>query len=266
MLGDSRLKARLRAGESVVGLINSIPSGLMVEMIGFAGYDFVVLDMEHVSSNPETLEHSVRAAELAGVTPLVRVPGVCPMSITRALDAGAYGIVVPRVRSVEEAQAVVQAGRYYPLGCRGVSGGRTTGFGRRSLVDQFAHANAEILLAVMIEDRAGLDAVERIARVPGIDMLMDGAMDLSQSLGVPGDHQHATVQAGIDRIAAACHESGRWFCTVPRAPDPGGRLQRREAHAVLVGDDRAVAFRALRAHAAAQRAQGWNAVPPDAEA
>lgn len=255
MLGTSTLKARLRAGEPVLGLINSIPSALMVEMVGYAGFDFVVLDMEHVSGNPETLEHAVRAAELAGVTPLVRVPAVCTASITRALDCGAYGILVPHVCSVEAARAVVQAGRYHPVGCRGISGGRTTGFGRLPLGEYFGHANDQILLAVMIEDRAGVEAVDEIAAVPGIDMLLDGAIDLSQSYGVPGDHRHPDVRAAIERIAAACALHGKWFCTVPRTPDQASGWAGQGVQAFLVGDDRAVAFRALKQHAMTHRAQ-----------
>ncbi len=255
MLGVNKMKMRLQAGESVLGLINSVPSALMVEMIGYAGFDFVVLDMEHVSGNPETLEHAVRAAELAGITPLVRVPGVCPASITRALDCGAYGILVPHVRSAADALAVVRAGRYHPMGCRGISGGRTTGFGRLPLIDYFAHANTQILLALMIEDREGVDTVEEIAATPGVDMLMDGAIDLSQSYGVPGDHQHADVQTAIARIAAACAANGKWFCTVPRTSDQGAGWAARDAQAFVVGDDRAVAFRAFKQHAQTHRAQ-----------
>jgi len=126
MLQTNQLKHALAEGKTVFGLLNSIPLPLMVEMVGYAGYDFVILDMEHVCVNPETLENMVRAAECAGITPLVRVPGAAPEAILRALDCGAQGIVVPHLRNAEEAAQVVAASRYHPLGKRGISGGRAS--------------------------------------------------------------------------------------------------------------------------------------------
>lgn len=99
MLQANRLRARLAVGQRVYGLINSIPAPLLVEMIGYAGFDFVILDLEHVGVNPQTLEDLIRAADCCGLTPLVRVPGVEPGTILRALDAGAQGTVVPRWRT-----------------------------------------------------------------------------------------------------------------------------------------------------------------------
>ena len=133
MLQINQLKRALADGKTVFGLLNSIPSPLLVEMIGYAGFDFVILDMEHVCLNPETLENMVRAAECAGITPLVRVPNAAPDAILRALDCGAQGIVVPHVRTAAEAVQAVAASRYAPLGTRGISGGRTTGFGTLDL-------------------------------------------------------------------------------------------------------------------------------------
>lgn len=248
MLQTNKLKAALRAGDAVFGLLNSIPSPLLIEMLGYAGYDFVILDMEHVSVNPETLENAVRAAECAGITPLVRVPSAAPEHILRVLDCGAQGVVVPRVRDRAEAEQIVRAGRYYPEGQRGISGGRTTGFGAVDLVRYFERANREILLVVMIEDQAGVEAIDEIAEVSGIDMVLEGAVDLSQSYGVPGQHQHPEVQAAIHAVAATCRQKGVAFCAIPRSPDQLGKWRRQGVNAFLVGDDRGVAFRALRAH------------------
>lgn len=109
MLQTNHLKRALAEGKTVFGLLNSIPSPLLVEMIGYAGFDFVILDMEHVCVNPETLENMVRAAECAGVTPLVRVPSAAPDVILRALDCGAQGVVVPHVRTAADAAQAVAA-------------------------------------------------------------------------------------------------------------------------------------------------------------
>lgn len=248
MLQTNKLKQSLHNGETVYGLLNSVPAPLLVEMLGYAGYDFVILDLEHVNTNPETLENMIRAAECAGLTALVRVPGMDAGAILRALDSGAQGIVVPHVQSRAEAEAAVSAGRYHPLGQRGISGGRTTGFGRLDLPSYFERANAELLVAVMIEDRVGVENIDAIVSVPGIDLVLEGAIDLSQSYGVPGQAQHPDVQAAILAVADACQKHRVPFCTVPRLPEQGEYWLRRGVHAFLLGDDRGVAFRAFKAH------------------
>lgn len=248
MLRENKLKRALAEGRTVFGLLNSIPSPLVVEMIGYAGYDFVILDMEHVCVNPETLENMVRAAECAGLTALVRVPGAAPEYILRALDCGALGVVVPHVRSQAEAQQVVAASRYHPCGTRGISGGRTTGFGTIELKTYLVQANAEIMVVVMIEDREGVEDIDGILSVDGIDLVLEGAIDLSQSYGVPGQVQHAEVQAAVAKMATTCRQHGVPFCAIPRAPGQMAEWNARGVRAYLLGDDRGVCFRALRAH------------------
>lgn len=265
MLKPNRLKQKLAEGAVVHGLLNSMPSALMVEMIGRAGYDFVILDMEHACVNPETLEHMLRAAECAGLPALVRVPGggagsgrgsaggaACTAAaITRVLDAGALGVVVPHVCTADDARAAVQASRYHPLGQRGISGGRTTGFGAIPLTDYFELANREIMVVAMIEDGQGVENIDAILSVPGIDMVLEGAIDLSQSLGFPGQAQHPQVQAAIGRVADACRERKVPFCAIPREGGQHAAWLARGVHAFLLGDDRGVSFRALKAHVAA---------------
>jgi 4-hydroxy-2-oxoheptanedioate aldolase len=232
----------------VFGLINSVPAPLLVEMLGYAGYDFVVLDLEHVGVNPETLENLVRAAECTGLTPLVRVPSARPELIGRVLDCGAQGVVVPHVGNAEEASVAAAASRYHPRGSRGITGGRTTGFGTLGLQDYFTLANSEIMVAVMIEDRQGVAEIDAILAVPGIDLIIEGAIDLSQSYGVPGQAQHPDVQGAISHVAERCQAAGTPFCAIPRAEGQLEAWLRRGVRTFLAGDDRAVAFRALKAH------------------
>lgn len=248
MLQTNQLKRALADGKTVFGLLNSIPSPLLVEMIGYAGFDFVILDMEHVCLNPETLENMVRAAECAGVTSLVRVPSAAPEVILRALDCGAQGIVVPHVRTAAEAAQAVSASRYAPLGTRGISGGRTTGFGTLDLPTYFARANSEIMVVAMIEDREGVDNLEAILSVAGIGMVLEGAIDLSQSYGVPGQSQHPIVQDAIEKIAASCRRHDIPFCAIPRVLEQAAAWKARDVQAYLLGDDRGVSFRAIKAH------------------
>lgn len=259
MLQANKLKARLAAGQRVYGLINSIPAPLLVEMIGYAGFDFVILDLEHVGVDPQTLENLIRAAECCGLTPLVRVPAAEPGAMLRALDAGAQGIVVPGVQDAQQARQVVRACRYHPLGARGISGGRTTGFGTIGLQDYMAMANREIMLVVMIEDGLGVENVEAIASEAGIDMILEGAIDLSQSLGLPGQAQHPQVQAALRTIAAACAARGVPFCAIPRMEGQHETWCEAGVQAFLLGDDRGVSARALKAHLGAVRTRPGRA-------
>ncbi|MCY1267772.1 5-keto-4-deoxy-D-glucarate aldolase [compost metagenome] len=246
MLQPNKLKAALAAGRDVFGLINALPLPLMTEMIGYAGFDFVILDLEHVGVNPQTLENMIRAAECAGITALVRVPWAAPDIILRVLDAGAQGIVVPHVCSRATAELAVASACYHPLGTRGIAGGRTTGFGTLTLPEYLERANRELMVVAMIEDREGVEAIDEIVAVPGIDMVLEGAIDLSQSLGVPADAQHPAVQAAIHRVAQACQASGVPFCAIPRAAGQCEQWREQGVHAFLLGDDRATACRAMK--------------------
>lgn len=248
MLQTNPLKQKMAAGQNVLGLLNSVPSPWLVEMIGYAGYDFVILDMEHLAVNPETVESLVRAAECAGLIPLIRVPACVPDVITRALDTGALGVVVPRVNSPEQARQVVRASRYHPLGERGITGGRTTGFGTLDLGSYMERANREILVVLMIEDREGVERIDEILAVPGIDWVLEGALDMSQSYGVPGDAQHPDVQAALQRIATACQRHGVAFCALPRLPEQAAQWRQEGVRAMLLGEDRGLLFRQLKAH------------------
>jgi 4-hydroxy-2-oxoheptanedioate aldolase len=248
MLKTNRLKQKLAEGTAVHGLLSSIPSALMVEMIAYAGYDFVILDMEHVCVNPETLEHMLRAAECADLPALVRVPAGSTDAITRVLDAGALGVVLPHICTLDDARRAVQASRYHPLGQRGISGGRTTGFGTIGLADYLEQANREMMVVAMIEDAEGVDNIDAILSVVGIDMVLEGAIDLSQSLGWPGQAQHALVQTALGRVADACMRHQVPFCAIPRERGQYGDWLQRGVRAFLLGDDRGVSFRALKAH------------------
>lgn len=248
MLTENRLKKSLNDGKLALGLVNTLPLPVMVEMAGVAGYDFVILDPFRAGLGPDLLEDLIRAAECAGLTPLVRVPAASPEALRRALDAGAQGILVPRVRSREEAEAVVRATRFHPHGARAFSDGRLTGFGRMPPQDFMARANRQLLVGISIEDREAVDAVDSIVSVEGLDWVMEEAPALSQSYGVPAKLDHPEVQGAIRRVATACQRNGLWYCATPRLPGEAERWLREGAAALLLGDDRGVAFRALQAH------------------
>ncbi len=248
MIRTNQLKQKLREGHDVFGLFCSIPSPVVVEMIGCADFDFIIIDTEHVLVNPETLENMIRAAEVAGLTVLVRVSEVNPKEILRVLDGGAQGIVVPHVESREQAHRLVNCCKYWPIGNRSLNSGRAGVFGKYDLVEYIRQANEEIMVVPMIESVQGVENAEEILSVPGIDMILEGAADLSQSCGVPWQSRHPSVKEGLLRLfrAATLHDVP--YCAIPRATADYDDWRERGVHAYVLGDERGISFRALRAH------------------
>jgi len=207
MMQTNQTKAKLLAGEVVVGCGLSYPDPELVELIGAAGFDFVRFEGEHGPLDYVDLEHLVRAAELWNLTPAARVPGID--QILQYLDRGVTTITVPHVESRDQAEACVQVAKHYPLGRRGHNGGGRMsryGYEKRSAREYYEHLNAETLLIALIETEEGLRNADEIASTPGIDMIDIGPSDLAQSLGLP---EPAELEAAIDRIALAAKRAGK---------------------------------------------------------
>lgn len=257
MLRKSPVLARLNRSEEVYGLLNSVPSPLLCEMIAAAGYHFAILDMEHLLRSGEELMHCLRACEATGISPWVRLPEVDAKLIGRALDAGVEAIVLPRVESVEEVARAVAAAYFPPLGRRGITGGRCTGFGALALTDYIAQANAEPRIVPMIESAAGVDALEAILRLPGIVMVLEGALDLALDLGVGPDPLHPKVWQALQRMAANCAAAQVPFCANPRTVEQHRHWRAHGIRSYLAGEDRGLLLNALKT-----RLQGLQVAPP----
>ena len=210
----NKTKAKLKRGEVVFGSEIMFPSADAVEIMAFAGLDFVYLDMEHSATSHESLLHMIRAAEIGGATPLVRIPEQLPGQyagvILRILDLGALGVIIPHVDTGDEARAIVDAVKYRPQGNRGMFDvGRKSGYGFTFKGPEYLRrANEETLIIVMIESQEGLDNLDDILAVEGIDCVQIGSSDLSQSLGCAGVLDAPPVLAAIDRIMAATRRAG----------------------------------------------------------
>ncbi|MDR3473299.1 MAG: aldolase/citrate lyase family protein [Devosia sp.] len=199
---------RCTAGTAVIGTFAAIPHPAAVEVVAAAGPDFICIDWEHSQVGRERLEDMVRAADLHAVPAIVRVPGHLPDSIAAALDAGAKGVLVPRVSNAAQARAAVNATRYPPLGQRGVGPGRAAGYGYR-IPDYLAKANDALLLAVQVETAEGLANIAEIAAVEGIDVIFVGPGDLSVSIGALGPDHKDRLDAAIIAIIDASVRAGR---------------------------------------------------------
>ncbi len=201
------LKQRWKRDETTLGAWCMIPSSLTAEILAKGGFDWALVDMQHGCMGYETAVEMIRAIDLAGITPIVRVPWNEPGIIGRMLDAGAMGIVAPMVNSVEEARRLVESCLYPPAGRRSLGPVRV---GARDGLGYVAGANARVAVIPMIETAEALAAVEDIAAVPGVDALFVGPFDLSFSLGLPpGDNDgKPAFDAAISRINAAARARG----------------------------------------------------------
>jgi 4-hydroxy-2-oxoheptanedioate aldolase len=240
------LKKRLQANETVYGVFCSTPAALSIEIIAAAGYDFVVIDLEHTLIDSRQLAAMLLAARASGVTALVRVASF--YQALQVLDAGAEGVVFPRVGSVQAAREAVRACHFAPLGERGLNATWHSRYGRDDLAEFTNGAKEHTLVVAMIENRDGLDNVEEIAAVDGVDVLLEGAADLSQSLGLPWQTRHPDVKAATSRIRTAARNHDKMFCALPRVPEDFASWYQDEVRMFILGDDRGIARRAMAAH------------------
>lgn len=246
MLSESSVLARLGHGEAIHGLLGSVPSPLLCEMVAAAGYDFLILDREHLLRGEEELMHCLRACEAAGIAAWLRLPEVDAKQIGRALDAGFETIVLPRVESADEVARAVAAAWFPPQGRRGISGGRVTGFGALALPNYIARVNVEPRIVPMIESAAGLEALPAILAQPGVAMVLEGALDLALDLGLGPQPAHPQVWRALQRIAEACAEAGVPFCANPRTPEQLDHWRERGIRCFLAGEDRGLLLAALK--------------------
>ena len=246
------LKNRWRRDELTLGAWCLLPNALSAEMLAKGGFDWVLIDMQHGCMDYETAVNMIRAIDLGGVTPLVRVPWNEPGIIGRMLDAGAMGVVVPMIQDADDARRAVDACLYPPAGRRSFGPIRV---GTRDGAGYFAGANARVAVIPMIETADALANVEAIAAVPGVDALFVGPFDLSIALGLPpgnNDGEPLFDQA-FARIAVAARQAGIATAVLANA-ELTPRRARQGFRMISVVTDAMVLNRAAVADLAAARA------------
>ena len=188
------LREKLNQGQYVVGPFMKLSSPAVVEIMGLAGFDYVIIDCEHGPLNMLQAEEMVRAAELAGMSSVIRVANKDPVMISRALDIGANIVQVPQICNRQDAEDVVRAAKFAPLGERGVC--RYVRAAKYTAIDKhqyFREANQETMVVIHIEGIEGISNIDEILSVKGLDVIFLGPYDLSQSLGVHGEVEHFKV-------------------------------------------------------------------------
>jgi 4-hydroxy-2-oxoheptanedioate aldolase len=212
IIAPNRLKQRLADGRSAVGtMIAEIRQPSVIQALVNAGLDWAIIDNEHGVFSNETIADLSRAGRWLGLTPIVRVPALSYEQITQALDGGAQGVMLPRVTSADQVRAAVAMVKYPPLGQRGSALGRGhTDFKSGDVGQMMADSNRETMVIVQIETKEAVAAVDEIAAVPGVDVLLIGPNDLAIALGVTGRMRDPILVAAIERTMAACVAHGRY--------------------------------------------------------
>lgn len=241
----NHLKRKLLRDELAVGLILLSADPHVVGITARVGFDYVMADLEHTATTLRELEGIVRAADAAGIVPMARVPGPAKADLLAALETGIRGLMVPAVESAEEAAGVVRAARYAPEGRRGVYYfGYPSGYGALLPQRYFAAANEELLIIAQIETETGVEQADAIAAVPGVDCLLVGPGDLTQSLGAPWEFEHPAVWEAVARAFEAARRHGKIAGIMPVGIEHAARCVELGARLLIWGPDLALYGRA----------------------
>lgn len=250
------LKEKLAQGKQPLGTFVGTASPAVVECLGCAGLDFVILDNEHSPVEAETTAAMVRAAELRNVTPLARVREISRPAILKLLDVGVQGLIIPDVRSTEDVRRVVDYAKYAPVGRRGFCPSRKDGWGtdpQCGVLDTMAHFNQETLVIPQCETAEALSDIETIAAMDGVDGIFIGPFDLSISMGMPGDFENPQFRAALARILSACRAAGK-PCLIFAGDGAGAAVRFAQGYdAVAMGLDATLLIAGVKAQIAVSR-------------
>jgi 4-hydroxy-2-oxoheptanedioate aldolase len=229
------VRARMEGGEQLVGTFVQSHDPASAEFLGGLGLDLLCIEAEHSAMGPETVRALVAAADVGGIPALVRVSGNDATAIAGALDAGAQGVVVPRVDSAAEAASAVASTRYPPVGARGLGPGRAAAYGG-DIPAYLASANGGLLLAVQVETRAAVDGLDSLLEVDGVDMFFVGPGDLACSLGVANPRDPGLITT-IESILGRARDAGRLTGIFAADREAANRWRAAGADLVILGSD-----------------------------
>lgn len=210
----NKLRKAIKGNGYAVGTFLGVSTPSIVEILGYTGMDFVVIDTEHGPYDTMHVSDLIRASESRGMAPVVRVADVTHKEIQRAVDNGAEGIIIPCLKSTDDFRKAVELCKFPPLGSRGFIKARGSGFGNEewaegTLEEYMYNSNEKVLLLPQCETREALENIEEIVNIEGIDGIFIGPFDLSISMEIPGQFNAPEFKNAIDRVLKACKEAGK---------------------------------------------------------
>ncbi len=244
----NRVRQILSEGKVALGAAqNGLPTIEVAKMTAAAGFDWLFLDTEHGPFSSETVHNILQACLLTPVTPIVRVADFQYDLVARTLDSGAEGIMFPRIESAGKLIHAMRWAKFPPAGgVRGFGlGAPQVGYEAASFEDIVAHQDSQPLIIGQIESVRGLEEIDEIAAVEGLDSLLLGPADMSLSLGVPGQWDHPKLWEAIDRVIEACNNAGKWPAIHVRNPEFAIKAMKRGMKLVSCGADLAILWGAI---------------------
>jgi 4-hydroxy-2-oxoheptanedioate aldolase len=254
LVSRTRIRERALSGEVLLGAFGNLGSTLAAELVGKAGADWFLVDLEHGAGTEADLLGLLRAVEGTGAAALVRPEEATRLRIGRAMDLGAEGVMLPRLETVDEVRRAVGWLRWPPDGARGLAlltrGARLGDVGH----DRIGELNALPLGVIQIETAPALERADEIASIEGADVLFVGPTDLSHALGIPGMFEHATFRGALERVLDACDRHGKAPGILARRSDDAARFVEQGFRFVGVGSDGSFVLDGARAALATARA------------
>lgn len=231
-------RERLRRGDVLLGqlLLELFTPGIG-PMLDACGLDFVIYDMEHGRCDIGLLEQMIASCRGSGIVPMARVPDLNFAPLSRVLDLGARGVMVPRVETREQTEEIVRALKYPPQGKRGVALGVAHDLYRMAGPEFFAQANEELVVIVQVETVKAFENLEAIVSVPGVDVVWIGHYDLTVSMGFPAQFDHPRLLDAMDDLVAACRRHGVAPGFLPPTPEQAAYWKKKGFTMLSLGSD-----------------------------
>jgi 2-keto-3-deoxy-L-rhamnonate aldolase RhmA len=245
-------RQRLQKGEVLLGqMVLELFTPGIGPMLAACGLDFVIFDMEHGRCDIALLSEMIASCRGSNIVPMARVPDLNFSPLSRALDLGARGVMVPRVETKQQAEDIVSQLKYAPAGKRGVALGIAHDLYRAGSPEFFAQANEEIAVILLLETEKAFENLDDIVSVPGVDVAWMGHYDLTVSMGIPAQFDHPRLLAAMDALVAACRKHGVAPGFLPPSPESAVHWIDKGFRAISLGSDIGVLLdgvRKFRAH------------------
>lgn len=236
-LSMKNLKEKIQNGETLLGCWLNTGSSITAEIVGSAGFDWVLIDMEHGAGSEKDVLHQIQALEHTNSSPIVRVESNARQRFHRMLDYGAEGIMCPRIDTVEDAQQAAAAMRYQPEGTRGAAMMvRATQFGA-NFKEYYEHTQHQLVGIIQIESTTILSSLNEVAEINAVDVLFIGPLDLSTALGIPGQTDHSKFIEAAKATVEAANKHGKQTGILLKSPDEFSRFHDLGFRFIACGSD-----------------------------
>ena len=219
-MNKNLMKEKLNSGQNVIGLFQNVINPNITEIMGLLGFDFVIVDGEHTTFNPNLAEEHFRAAELRDISSVTRIGQNDQQVIQKFLDAGSQGVLMPLINNKTDAKSVVDSVKYPPVGKRGLASGRGSAYGiPQSVKEHVDSSNKETLVAIQIETTEAMENVDAISSIDEVDVLFFGPSDISSSFGIHGQINDPKVRDTISDLSKIVIGNGKACGTIARGAD-----------------------------------------------